>query len=308
MAKGGSNERTQDSTSTFTLPGWYQPHVQGLMSMAQDAYGRTNRTPYQGRLYAGLGAGSQDALNRGNEAALGSLGNYKPVLDEANKTLGGYYLDVKNNPYFSGYADAATRPVYDQLLDAGGTIDQITSRSIAEGAYGGSAVEGAKALAATRAARDAGDIRAGLAGGVYNAERGYMQNAPMMLGQAMDLQQMPIQQMLQYGGIEQADRQGYLDEAYKLFQESLQAPWRGLSEYASILGSVPVGGTQTSRNIISGQEGGGKTGGIQGGLGGAAGLGALGVALAPFTGGSSLVPLLLAGAGAGLGGYAGSQG
>lgn len=307
MAKGGSNERTQESTSTFNLPSWYQPHVQGLMSMGLNAYGATNRSPYEGDFYAGLGTGSRDALNRGTQAALGSVNNYKPVLDEANKTLSGYYLDVNNNPYFQGYANAATRPVYDQLLDPGGTIDQITSRSIAEGAYGGSAVEAAKAQAATRAARDAGDIRAGIAGNVYGAERGFMQAAPGMIGQAMQLQQDPYQQMLRYGGIEQADRQGYLDQDYRHFQDALQAPWRGLSEYASILGSVPVGGTQTSRNIISGEEAGGKAGGIQGGLGGAAGLGALGVALAP-TGGGSLVPLLLAGAGAGLGGYAGSQG
>ena len=253
----------------------------GMGSMAQQGLGALGDFSGYGlnNAYSQMGAG-QGLYGAGN-AALGAAGTLAGMAmqdpTQANINSAGQYA---NNPYLQGQINAANRDtarnLYENELPSANRMNSISGNQ-------NSSRAGMREAMLTRAADDRmADTSAAMRGNAYSQGLGMAQgdrNAAMsylgqagnqmagLFGQGMSASNTGQQNMLgmlnamyQGGGMQQADAQGYLDQAFNKYNMADNYDAQKLAQYQAMV-SGNYGGTSTS--------GGGLGGAMQGALGGA---------------------------------------
>ena len=207
-----------------------------------------------------------EALKSAVPTITNAVGAAPLAVDQLKNVLSGMYLDPATNPWIKSVADTAVRRVQDPLMQ--NILPGITDQAIAQGAYGGARQD----LSQERAVKDfdqaALDATSGIYAQNYATERGY-QNAAASGGLqnaiqgVVNLSQAPGMVLSQAGELERGLNQLSLDNALARHQEALNAPWQGLTNYATILGSGGFGQSSTAGTSAGTSSTSGSTSGIQ---------------------------------------------
>lgn len=278
---------TQENKPWSAQEGYYKD----LYSKAQSAFDQTNGQVYGGQTYAGPTQAQQDAISGVKTASAGMGTGVEALRNLATSQLNGDWLNPSTNPYIANVAQAALNPVQ-QAFDKNKLA--VQDRAIMSGAYGGARQDLQENDLVDQFSKTAGDITNSLYFNNYNAERGRQQTSGNLLDQANQLSLAGPTALAGAGQVEQGWNQAALDAELKKWQMEQQAPWSGMSELASILGSGGFG-TSVQENqqasnpllgILQGAMGGASTGaGLATGIGGVAagaGLSAFAPWMLPF--------------------------
>lgn len=227
----GGQAHTIDTTSTTNSAPWagVQPYLLDQLQRAQalqqqPAYGAGNPNAF-------LAAQSPFTLQAQQMAATQAQDPNSLVSQAQNQlgaTISGQYLNPGTNP--------AWAPMAQRITDAysTGTAAQTDAAAARANALGGSGYNQQTQLNQ----RSLGDSLAGLAGNLYNTERGNQLNA---LGMAPGLQTANISQLAGVGGAQDAYAQAKLGAA----QQAYMSPWSNLQMYKDLI-SGTGGGTSTT--------------------------------------------------------------
>jgi len=245
MGKGGGTEQTTQDTDPWI---GYQPYIKDIASQAQTLYQDYTPEAYGGPQVAGFapqqtaGMGMQEAFAQGGGANLLNQG-----LGAAGYGLGGSILDVANNPYVSGMAQAAAQKAYDPLTQQ---LAGIRGGAVRSGGYGGSRQGIAEGTALSGAHQNAINAAANIYGQAYGQGLGH---------QAQTMGQIPSLMTTGFGlggGLsnvgqqQQALAQQEINAAIGQHDWQQQLPYTQLSQYANVfnpLSSFGGGHTTTTQ-------------------------------------------------------------
>lgn len=283
---GGGGD--QDVTSRVEPWDAAKPYFEDIYSKGSDAFAATNRTPYPGDFLAG--STTYDPLARGFiDLAVDEMGaDSQKIRTYAEHLIAGTFLDPSTNPILLNSVTEGIAKARESLLED--VMPQILDMAISGGAYDGTAFDTLQDRALEGFSREA--LRASTAVYYENfaRERAIQHAAPgiFQIVEQIDAERGRLTQanadMLR--GLNQIE----LDDDFKHFQDELQAPWRGIQEFVSVLvgggfNTSEVHDPSKARNPIgsamqgavggatAGMSVGGPVGGAIGGfLGGIAGL------------------------------------
>lgn len=241
---GGSN------TVTERADPWsgQQPYLQHVMSEAQRQYMSPGPSYYPGKLVSNFAPEQLQSMQYMSDYARTA----QPYIDQYQK--GSLYgmqdaLDVADNPYVVGMADATTRPVEDWLNER---LAQERGDAMTAGNYHSSVrgIREGKALA--DAAEAMADARANVFGQAYGRGLGAY-GASLAAGPtALSMGAYPGQALGQVGAAKRAQDQAYLDDAKRRFDYYQNLPESKLGQYSRMI-QGQYGGT-TQRDTESGSS------------------------------------------------------
>ena len=237
---------------------------------------------------------------RANDLRKMDLG--RTTLDFGQKVARGDLLNPETNPFIRPTIDMAQRGILEnfneQLLpslrsgiEGAGGFDNIR-RQLLESDLGG------------RVSKQLGDVETDILGRNYNIERAYMNDAPNLINQGIQLGGVANRMGAQAGaGFQAADQRG-LDIGIANFDRDQANITRAYDIALPYLQTV-LGGAQGSKTTSPGASKIGSA--LSGGLGGAATLGALGASISPATAATATAAAGAGGGplGAGIGGLLG---
>lgn len=260
---GTSYQSSTNSNNQTTGPNpTIGPKLESILGDFWSWYANNGNAPayYPGTTVAPSSVASQSAVtslfNRGANGWQGRQG----ALGAINDTIGGKYLDINNNKYFSGALSAAFAPQTENLMN--NVLPGIDSKFSGSGRTAGGAhfdttMRGVQDL--NRAQSEAA-AKAALA--AYTGERGNQMNAIGMLPsfQAADYQDLAAMQ--QAGAIKDAETQGIInaDVARYNYAKTAQPEW--LTRMAQMIQGIYPGGYSSGSGTSSGysqQPGGGTS-------------------------------------------------
>lgn len=266
LAKGGgASAATQ--TVKQEVPQYIENANKDVINQSQQMY--KGGSPMVAPINAQQQGGLQGVQGAAQQQA-GRVNSPGGGIDQAYSGLSRYMdpgmLDINNNQYFNAAADAATRPIYQNLTQQ--ALPQI--RGGFQDQYGGSRQGIAEGLAIQGASQADADVRSKMAYDFYNTNAGLqaqmLQQAPTIMGQLGQVGAAPSQMQLESGMIQQ-----------QLESQQLLDPFNRLDW---LRGQVPGGyGTSTTttmpqpkQNQFASALGGGLAGfGVAGPWGAAAG-------------------------------------
>ena len=268
---------SEDSTTTQTNEPYagQKPFLEYGFGEAQDQYNTGTFFPNQ--TYAGFNPLQQQAMSMGQDYATGQLAPYANQMMNANQLLGsGGMMDVNSNPWLADYAQAATRPIQQNLMEE--ALPMIRNSAMGAGQYGGSRQDMSEGLAVGRAAQAMGDVTSNIYSNAYGQNLNAMLGAQSMSPQMAQLGNMPHNILSGIGGQQQAMSQMGIDEqmARHYF------PQDQLQNYMNLVGGQMFGSQQTTPY---------STNPLASGLGG----GLAGMGMAQMMGASSMWPYALGG-------------
>lgn len=288
---------TTNQTQTATPFEPAQPLLQDMLERARQAQASTPTTPVFTGPNANQTLANQFLLDFAPKANAGA----GSVLDIANKTGSGYYLDPAHNPGLAGigYSEgadngleamikAAINPLRDQLSQ---NILSVGDAAKLAGAYGGDRQDLLRGTVLNRFNRDAMDVGSTYSFNAYQAaqqralaaaqadaqlrsqafesERGRQGDVANIFAAANQLGLEPAHIISAVG-----DQQSQWDIAART--AALDAPWAGLDRYSQILQGIVPYATQTGNTVENStttgtpaRSGGGIGGAASGALGGA---------------------------------------
>lgn len=276
---GGSSKpatQTTNSSQTQQTSPWApaNPALQGMITSAQQAYANTPKTP----TYTGPNSDQLTAANLLKTLAPGTGAGAQAVLDNAQKTASGYYLNnnpfTSQNPNVQSVIDASIIPLRKQLDS---NVLSIGDAAKLAGAYGGDRQDLLKATALGQFNDSAMATGANLnyqawndqqqrAMQEYNLERQNQMGAAQLFQQGNALRLTPAQLL---GAVGDTESQQQL----AVNQSALDAPWAGLDRLSQVLGTVApystTTGTGTSTTVGTPAKGSQFAGATSGALGGA---------------------------------------
>ncbi len=238
----GKTAGTTRSTSTTQPLGFQLPYAQQVLSEAQRLYQQPGPLFYPCSTVAGFDPSEVTAFQHLQRAAPLAASF---VQDQAYPALR-FALnapDVANNPYVQAMAEAAVRPVMQQLQEQ--VFPTLRQEFTAAGGRGGTREGMAAALATERAARAAADATTNLYGQAYaqglQAQQGALGLIPSV--QAALLQ--PGYTLADVGEAYRQMEQARINEAIARWQYEQNLPYVKLAEYANLVRS-PFGGDAVS--------------------------------------------------------------
>lgn len=242
---GGSTKPSPSTATSVTEPGpTAKPYYQQLFKSASNAFNATPRTPYSGPFTARPNATQKGAVQSTLNAAPRLGMGADAIRGEADKMLSGFYLDPSQNNFLRGAIDAAIDPFMQRFTTE--IAPAISSAAQQKGAYGGARQGLMEGTAAGNLAREANNVAAALSYGNYADERARMQQAPGLYSAANTLDLAPAQAMSAAGDQLFAWDQDLVNEALAKWNEAKSAPWSGLGEWSTILGSGGFRSTDTT--------------------------------------------------------------
>lgn len=283
---GGGGGSKNNETKLVPWEG-QQPYLTAGYEGAKSALEATPKGPYEGQYFAGPDPLQQQARQMMTASATG--GGASQVADQFNKnvqdTMRGDYLDPAKNPWLARTAETINRTGTQNWREQ--ILPTMQSSAIAGGAYGGSRAQIGAQNAGVRQQQGMDDLIAQMYYKNYDTERGRMMN-PELAKAGIEAGLAPAMILNEVGGANRADAQMALDEKLKHWQDTIDAPWRGLDRYAGIIGgAISGGGSQpgssmgTGASVLTGAMGGAATGASIGsvfpGYGTAIGAGAGGI-------------------------------
>jgi len=279
--EGGGTKSS--SSQTASPPRWALPYYQDLYKRAQTASKAVPSTPYPGPFIAPVNPLQNESLGLQEQYARSLPANIgAPAYNLGQSMLRGDFLSPESNPYLSASIDAAARPVQ---RDFDARYQNLNSTATGQGAFDNIRRNFEVANLEEARARSIGDTAATFLNENLARERFLQLQAPGLVDAGLRLDQLPATLLGQIGDVRRQFGQEDVQAQQAAYQEQINAPFRGLSELASILSSVDVGGTtqfrgkntQTVNPVssgITGALGGSAIGGSVGGDTGA-GIGAL---------------------------------
>lgn len=283
---GGSSSESR----SFVDPN-QQPFLDQLYSGAADALARSTALgPYQGSLFAQLGAGQQQGINFGNEiagglggdasraalqAGLGLLpqasqfaGNAQSIFDSVSspQSLFDRSFALSQGPQADALVQAATRDVTRDLNE--NQLPSIARNAALTGNRGSTRTGVREGIAERGAADRSADISAQVRRDLFNdtfqqglaadqfgvntqlAANNQLANAFSQglgsLGSGLQFAGGNQGLFFSGGGLEQANRQGLLDEQRALFDLNRNDPFTQLGAFQSLIGPPTVLNQSTS--------------------------------------------------------------
>jgi hypothetical protein len=288
---GGSG--AQQSSTTATEPWEYQDeHLRKLYREANKLYNQGVPEYYGGTVVAPYSGAETQAIERLKGTTVGqSQGLVDNTLSMAN-FLSGPAMDPNSNPYLAQYADAATKPLYQNLTEQ--VLPQIRGQAMGSGMFGSNRQGIAEGLATQRTAQAAGEVTSGIYNEAYGQNLDAMVRNLALVPQTQASLGMPSSFGATAGGAERAYEQALLNEAVNRWVYETAGPYNNLAQFQNyVQGNV---GSMVSSQV-PGQSG---VNPWMGAAGGAMTGAAAGAPLAGATYGLSIPIGALIG---GLGGY-----
>ena len=251
------------TASTTAPPSFQQPYIDSLLSESKKLYNSDGPSFFPGSTVANF----TDAENLGgnvlNEAAVNTSKLWNENVPQA-VSQGLNATDVANNQNVIGMADAATRPIIQQLNEQ--VLPNIRSGAVASGTLGGSRQGIAEAQGMERAARSAMDTRADVFGSAYGQGLSTMSNTLSQIPALTDAAYKPGAVISSIGEKQRQLDQAKINEDIARWDYGQNQPYQKLTEYGNVV-SKPFGGQATSEVTATGGESSQTIGAILAGLG-----------------------------------------
>jgi len=209
----GYNQQTSGSKQEI-----FEPQVPYL----EDLYARA-----QGTLGKNTVAGIDPLQQQGGNALVQAAQNLGPYIQNATNAssdlLSGKLSDPNSNPYLRDTANAAIRPIFEQLSES--VLPNIRGNASTTGNAGSTRQGVAEGIAAGKAGQSAGDITSNIFSGAFNKGIDAQLQALALAPQTANLGLLPGQVLSDVG----TARRG-------IKQEELLGPIQQLLAYAQLLG------------------------------------------------------------------------
>lgn len=149
-------------------------------------------------------------------------------------------LDVGNNPYIKGAAEAAIQPVFKQLTES--ALPAIKAGANATGNAGSSRQGIAEGQAIGDAARAASNATAAMYGNAYGQGLSSLNSTLGQIPGLINAYSTPGQVASSVGAQDRALEQARIDEAISRYNYEQNLPYNKLTEYSNLI-TTPTGGT-----------------------------------------------------------------
>lgn len=237
------------------------PYLNTLLGGAAGLYHGEGPQYFPGNTVAGLAPAEIEAQNYASKFASGIAAPMAERSQQAlDRTLGGEFLDVANNPLVQNVVRGSTTDVANQFLRE--TLPGIRSGAQLAGQLGSSRQGIAEGLASGEASRNAMNTAAGINLGAYNTGLGNLMQGLNLAPQVQQMGMLPTNMLSSVGGQNRALDQAQIDAAMAKWQYEQNLPYVKLNEFANMV-SKPLGGqseTQTVYPQVSGLQQGIGTG------------------------------------------------
>jgi hypothetical protein len=228
--KGGGG-----STTTTTIPKELRPLAREYTSRALDM-ADNQFTPYTGQRFAGMTGDQNAALDMIRQRAA----NGSPVMDQANQTLMNTLQGGNTNPFLDQMVSRAQQSVAENFNAM--TKPQTESAMVRSGSFGNSGLQQTLERQQKAAADQMSGIATQMYGNAYNTDRANQMQALGMAPQYGNQAYQDAAQLLNAGGLQQANQQQGLDFQYEQFQDQQNQPYKNLqtlgAPFSLNLGSV----------------------------------------------------------------------
>jgi len=232
---------SSDQTVTTKSEPWEasQPYIKQGFSETANIYNDFTPEFFQGQTQADFSTDQEAAQQGIRQFATQDAPNIM------NSAIGAYQygtgknvLDVANNPYVTGMAQAAANRAYSGLAPQ---LAGIRGGAVQAGGYGGSRQGIAEGLALSGAADSATQAAAGIYGNAYGQGLGHQAQTMGMTGGLMNTGFQPYQQLGASGAQQQQREQNIINDAQRRHQFEQNMPYKKLQNYMS--GITGFGGT-----------------------------------------------------------------
>jgi len=237
-------------TSTSKSEPWeaVSPYLKEGFSEATNLYNNFNPQFYSGETQAGFSPDQLTAQQGVRDFAVqGAPELMNPAISAYQYGTGENVLDVANNPYVTGMAQAAADRAMGALTPQ---MASIRGGAIQSGGYGGSRQGIAEGNALAGAADSATQAAAGIYGQAYGQGLGHQAQTLGQTGSLMGAGFQPYQQLAGSGAQQRGREQNLISDAQARHQYEQSQPYDKLAKYqAGIVGFSPFAqnaGTRTN--------------------------------------------------------------
>lgn len=240
---------SSDTTTTTKSEPWSQaqPYIERGFSEAGNIYDQFNPEFYSGQTQAGFSPDQLTAQQGIRDYAVqGAPSIMNPAMGAFQYGTGSDVLDVANNPYVSGMAQAASDRAYSGLTPQ---LAGIRSGAVQSGGYGGSRQGIAEGLAIGGAADAATQAAAGIYGQAYGQGLGHQLGTLGQTGGLMSAGFQPYGALASSGAQQRGREQALIGDAQQRHQFEQNLPYQKLQQYqAGISGLSPLVGNAGIRS------------------------------------------------------------
>ena len=228
MSKGGGTETT--NTEPWSAA---QPYIKQGYAEAENIYNQFTPQYYSGQTQAGFSPDQLTAQAGVRDwATQGAPNVMNPALSAYQYGTGSDVLDVANNPYVSGMAQAAAQDAMSQLNPQ---LAGIRSGAIQSGGYGGGRQGIAEGLALGGAADAATRAAAGIYGNAYGQGLGHQASTLGQTGGLMTAGFAPYAALGASGQDQQMREQALIQDAQAKHSYEQSLPYDKLAQYTGAL-------------------------------------------------------------------------
>lgn len=200
--------------------------------------------------------------------AAGPLTGFASGMMDLSSWLNGGALNPDSNPWLKGTAEAAIRPITENLNN--NILPGIRDESFVNGMFGGSRAQNVQVQAITNANREMGSVTNDIYSKAYDSGMDRAVKNLALAPQTAQLSMYPWQIMEGVGGQQYARDTAAAEDAFNRNLTSQQMPYLAAKDVLATLMGLGTGSTSTTTGA-----GGGIGSMIGGGLGGAATMGSL---------------------------------
>ena len=241
---GGGGGGDSSSTSRPFIPDELKP----LANRYTDLAIQYSNTPWQGytsQRYADLNGTQQQGLDMIQSRAA----NGSQTMSNAEGTLNKFLAGNQTNPYLDSLVNKAQQSVAENFNTM--TKPQLESAGVQSGSFGNANLDQRMGLQQKAAAQQMSDIATQMYGSAYNTDQANKMQALNMAPTYGNAAYNDAAQLLNAGGIQQAQTQKGLDFGYNQFVDQQNYPVKQLQAMSGVLG-------QTMGNTTTSSGGGGK--------------------------------------------------
>ena len=217
------------------------PYMEGGFKEAANLYNNNTPQYYTGQTQAGFSPDQLTAQQGIRDfATQGAPSIMNPALSAYQQGVDPSMLDVANNPYVTGMAQAASDRAMASLTPQ---LADIRGGAIMSGGYGGGRQGIAEGNALAGAADAATQAAAQIYGNAYGQGLGHQANTLGMTGGLMGAGMQPYNALGASGGQQQQREQALIQDAMKQQEFEQNLPYQQLQQYQSgITGFSPLVG------------------------------------------------------------------
>jgi len=236
MSKGGSATTVNQDPWDVSVP-----YLESGFKEAANLYNNFTPKYYEGQTRAGFSPDQLTAQQGVRDFAVqGAPQIMNPAIDAYQYGTGSSVLDVANNPYVSGMANAAAQDAMSQLNPQ---LAGIRQNAIVSGGYGGGRQGIAEGLALGGAADAATRAAANVYGNAYGQGLGHQANTLAGTGGLMEAGFNPYNKLSASGSQQQQREQNLISDAMSQHEFYQNLPYQQHQQYQQgISGFSPLAG------------------------------------------------------------------